>query len=208
MANRNVLGLAVLCVVLTAIELYASEKESVKPLIETKRLGLRQFTLADTDDLYEVMSNTEVMRFSGSGPRNWDQTHEYIKGLLEHYRMHGFGKWAVVSKAMSKVIGICGLQKGMVNDQPVVEMGYRLSRPFWGNGIITEANAGVLDYAFTKLKLPEIVSCIEPENLASIKVAEHNHLCYWKDGHFLGKTCRVYRILIDDYLKAQSCKLP
>ena len=51
-------------------------------------------------------------------------------------------------------------------------MALLLARAYWGQGLGAEAAQGIVDYAFEKLHLSRLVCMIEPENYASIKVAE------------------------------------
>jgi RimJ/RimL family protein N-acetyltransferase len=55
---------------------------------------------------------------------------------------------------------------------PEIEIGWRLRREAWGQGLAAEAARPVLRHAFVTLKLPEVVADIDPANAASLKVAE------------------------------------
>ncbi len=56
---------------------------------------------------------------------------------------------------------------------PAVEVGWRLSGPYRGRGLATEAGRAAVDWGFTAGGLSRIVSIYEPENLASGRVMEH-----------------------------------
>jgi RimJ/RimL family protein N-acetyltransferase len=47
-----------------------------------------------------------------------------------------------------------------------------LRRAYWGRGFATEAARAALNYAFSELQRPHVVSLIHPENMTSIRVAE------------------------------------
>ena len=53
-----------------------------------------------------------------------------------------------------------------------MEIAYLIDKAFWGQGLATEAAAGILDYAFEKLNLSRLICLIDPENIASRRVAE------------------------------------
>ena len=129
------------------------------------------------------------------GPMN----QEYIKHMLEHfaesYKNNGFGIWGVMDKETKKLIGWCGLHKVQLKDGEEIELAYTLDTDYWGKGLATEGCVAVKKYAFDVLNLPYIVSCIDPENKASINVAKKNGMQYWKDSEFFGKPCQVYRVL-------------
>jgi RimJ/RimL family protein N-acetyltransferase len=56
---------------------------------------------------------------------------------------------------------------------PEIEIGWRLRREAWGQGLAAEAARPVLRHAFATLKLPEVIAEIDPANAASLKVAEN-----------------------------------
>jgi RimJ/RimL family protein N-acetyltransferase len=87
-----------------------------------------------------------------------------------------------VSKTHSAVLGYCGLfHFPDIDGQPEIEIGYRLSRSFWRQGYATEAVLAVRDYGFNVLCLPRLVALIDPQNVASIRVAEKVGTKYEKD---------------------------
>ena len=50
------------------------------------------------------------------------------------------------------------------------DLGYRLNRKYWGQGISSEAANASLSYAFNNLKIPEIIATVHSANAASNKV--------------------------------------
>src|SRR5690606_35998957 len=56
---------------------------------------------------------------------------------------------------------------------PEIEIGWRLRREAWGQGLAAEATRPVLQHAFVTLKLPEVVAEIDPADAASLEVAEN-----------------------------------
>jgi RimJ/RimL family protein N-acetyltransferase len=53
-----------------------------------------------------------------------------------------------------------------------IEVAYLLDKNFWHQGLATEAATGILKYAFDNLNLSRIICLIDPDNLASQKVAK------------------------------------
>ena len=164
-------------------------------LRESARLFLRHFHVADLDAMAELFGDPEVMRF-GPGPQSRDWVRAWLRGCLEdYYQKWGFGLWAVVHKADSRVIGYCGLTSfADIAGQPEIEIGYRLRRGYWGQGLATEAARAVRDYSFGILILLRLVSLINPHNTASTRVAEKTGLRYEKDVTFQGKPAQLYAI--------------
>lgn len=156
-------------------------------IVETERLLLRHFHHVDAEAIYRVLGDAEVMRFS-SGVMTIDAVHDWLQDCLDHvYPAFGFGPWALVDKASQSVIGYCGLFYFLDMDgQPEIEIGYRLMRGCWGHGYATEAACAVRDYAFTVLASPRLIALIDPQNTASIHVAEKIGMRYVKDFMFPG----------------------
>ncbi len=172
-----------------------SEFESEGRIIcETERLILREFVSDDLDDLAEIMADPDVMFFSPTGPRSLNATELYLSKTIDKNRKNGFGKWAVVHKRNNILIGICGLQRAEIDGNIEIELGYRFAKSYWGKGFATEAARAVKDYAFKVLNITALISCIEKENSASIRVAQKNGLRFWKESSFLGQPCHVYRV--------------
>jgi hypothetical protein len=79
--------------------------------IETLRLWLRPFTLADLDVLAAINADRDVMRHTGNGePVSRAETKSRLQSYMRHHREHGFGLWAAVHKQDQVLIGFCGLQ--------------------------------------------------------------------------------------------------
>ena len=68
---------------------------------------------------------------------------------------------------------------------PCVEIGWRLASAYWGKGYATEAARAVLAYAFTILKLDEVVSFTVPENVRSQSVMCKIGMARDESGDFL-----------------------
>jgi hypothetical protein len=87
--------------------------------------------------------------------------------------MWGFGMWAVLEKATCDVIGYVGLSRFPNRCGPnEAELGFRLACPYWGRGYATEAAMAARDYALHRLLLPRLIAMIDPDNVASVRVAE------------------------------------
>jgi RimJ/RimL family protein N-acetyltransferase len=158
-------------------------------IIETERLVLRHFRLTDVEAMNRVFGDAEVMRF-GDGVQTSQWVHDWLHRCLETYRQKsGIGPWAVEKKDGANTIGYCGLfHIPDVCGQPEVEIGYRLARDYWGQGYAMEAVLAVRDYGFKTLAIPRLIAMIDPQNVASIRVAEKVGMRYEKDVMFEGYT--------------------
>lgn len=148
--------------------------------LTTERLLLRHIHLLDGGPLERVFGDEEVMRF-GDGVQTSAWVQGWLRMCLEHYQRWGFGPYAVVERRRREVIGYCGLFFfPELDGQPEVEVGYRLARAWWGHGYATEAARAVCGYAFNVLCIRRIIAMIDPQNAASIRVAEKLGMRYEK----------------------------
>src|SRR5699024_4816900 len=80
-------------------------------------------------------------------------------------------RWGMTLKDEERIIGSCGF----LNIHPKhyrTEVGYELSKDYWGKGIADEALKAVISYGFQHFQLERIEALIEPENVRSLKLIE------------------------------------
>jgi RimJ/RimL family protein N-acetyltransferase len=150
-------------------------------ILETERLILRQFHIFDEDAMGHVFGDPEVMLY-GPGVQSEAWIRDWLRDCLENYQKLGFGPWAVVQRISCTVVGYAGLfLLPDIDGQPEIEVGYRLARSHWGQGFATETVSAIRNYAFSVLCLPRLVALIDPQNTASIRVAEKVGMHYEKE---------------------------
>lgn len=130
-------------------------------IIETRRLILRAFKESDLDDFFEYASVEGVGEKAG-----WHhhQTKEKTKEILDIFIKED-KVFALVDKEKNKVIGSLGVERyGMekelseFNNYQGREIGFVLSKSYWGQGIMPEAVKAVIDYLFSELNL-DFLTC-------------------------------------------------
>ena len=139
-------------------------------ILETKRLTLREMTIADLDFISSMLSHPEVMRYY---PQCYSraEAETWIQRQIARYSSHGHGLWLVSEKELNEPVGQVGLAPHVVDGIEEPEVGYLIHRPFWRRGYASEAAAAVRDYAFAVLNKPRVISLIRPENTPSQAVA-------------------------------------
>jgi RimJ/RimL family protein N-acetyltransferase len=139
-------------------------------ILETERLVLRMFREEDFEAYARLCADPEVMRFLGG--KTFDRTEAWrnMASIIGHWYLRGYGHWAVQEKASGQLAG----RIGFLNPEgwPGFELGWTLSRKFWGQGYATEGARRALDYGFKELDRQHIISLIHPDNKGSIRVAE------------------------------------
>jgi len=137
--------------------------------IETTRLRLRQWTEADLDDFAQYYADEANARYVG-GQKTLDEAWRHMALQIGHWRLKGFGYWAVEEKAGNAFVGCVGLWQSP--SWPELELGYWLVGAQQGKGYAQEACLRCIDYAREVLNAPSLVSYIDPRNEPSIRLAK------------------------------------
>lgn len=162
-------------------------------IIETDRLLLRTFTEDDTQLIYDLNLDPEVIRFTFDPVRDLDHAKEIlIKVILPQYALYNHGRWAVHLKSKLEFIGWCGLKYRVEDNE--IDLGYRFKKDFWGQGYATEAAYASVKYGFEKLNLKRIVGRADPENIASCIVLEKCGLAFISEEEVDGHPVNTYEI--------------
>jgi RimJ/RimL family protein N-acetyltransferase len=148
---------------------------AMQVFLETERLVLRRFTEADVDNLFDLDSDPEVMRFlTGGNPTPRDVIrNETLPRILHYYeRFAGFGFWAAIEKSTGQFLGWFHFlpREGSGSDE--VELGYRLRKSAWGKGYGTEGSHALIRKGFAKLGVRRVVAETMAVNIASRRVME------------------------------------
>ena len=140
--------------------------------LKTERLTLRPWTLDDLTDLYEYASVDGVGQMAGWAP------HKNIEESLEILKLFIAGKITFALEYSGKVIGSLGIEEYDEEALPEYqeklgrELGYVLSKDFWGRGLMPEAVNAVIKYLFEDVKLDFIVCGHFTDNDRSKRVQE------------------------------------
>ena len=143
-------------------------------VLETDRLLLRELTLEDIDGLHAVLGDPIAMAYYPSA-KTRDETAGWIQWNVDSYGQNGFGLWGVVLKDANRFVGDCGITLQLVEGAHVCEIGYHIVRDYWGQGLATEAARACLAYGFETLGCHQLVSIVDPFNIASRTVASRVH---------------------------------
>jgi [ribosomal protein S5]-alanine N-acetyltransferase len=152
--------------------------ESMKVVLETERLLLREYVEDDAQAFFELNSDPEVLRFVPDKPLlNIEQARQI---LIDHpiadYRKYGFGRCACIFKSTGEQIGFAGLK--YLEELGEVDVAFRLKPAHWGFGLATEAALASIRFGFSNLGLKQIIGLAMPENFASVHVLEKTGLRY------------------------------
>jgi len=139
--------------------------------VRTARLNLREFATTDLDAVHAYSSDPRVTRYLFFGPRDPDSTAEYLEELLASQRERPRSRFelAVEEIASGRLIGACDLS---LIESNAVDLGYMLGTEQWGKGFATEIAWALVDAAFLDLCADRVISTVDVNNGASIRVLE------------------------------------
>lgn len=158
-----------------------SETENRKSIIDisdiyldTPRLLLRPWWENDIQDFFAYASVPGVGEMAG-----WPH-HESIAdtGRVLSMFMREKNVWAIVLKAENRVIGSLGLHRSWASEENyyprerILEIGYVLSKAYWGLGLMPEAVKRVLRFCFDQLSLDAVTVGHFTDNPQSRRVIE------------------------------------
>ncbi len=158
---------------------------SPHPILETKRLRLRPYTVEDIQELLPLVNHREVAATTLriAHPYTEQNAREFFKLAEEPDKI-----WlAITLRGDGKQIGGIGLR--VDSEHLHAELGYWLGVEYWGQGYATEAAREMLRYGFEDLKLHRIFASHFGHNPASGRVlrkvgmryegCQRQHLLKW-----------------------------
>jgi RimJ/RimL family protein N-acetyltransferase len=152
------------------------------PRLETERLVLRMPLPEDAAAAGDFLSDAEVMRFIG-GVDPEREPRDVVESWLDRWRANGFGPFVVERREDGRFLGRTGVivwDTRMWRNSTVAEagehgqpeLGWMIVRRFWGHGYATEAARAARDWAYREAGIGRLISLIQPENVASARVAQ------------------------------------
>lgn len=148
------------------------------PILETERLRLQWFTLADTPLMYAIWNDPAFVRFVGDREiRTLARAEAAMRdGPLHLYETFGYGPFRVTRRSDGADAGVCGLYRRENLDAP--DIGFAFLPDYRGLGFGYEASRAVLRHARDALKLESVTAIVSPRNTASIGLLEKLGLRY------------------------------
>ena len=147
---------------------------------KSHRLGLTRFDVADTNVIFQLHNDPEVMRFLNRGeptPRHIIVA-ETMPLLMDFVADDVFGFWKVVD-LNDVFLGWCSLRPSAFGADSIAnthakqaQLGYRFCRENWGQGYCSEALQRLVKKCFETKAVQKIIATTYEENLASIRIME------------------------------------
>ncbi|UQI47015.1 GNAT family N-acetyltransferase [Streptomyces sp. HU2014] len=141
--------------------------------LRTPRLTLRRWREDDLGPMADIHADPEVMRWIADGSvLDREETAAAVARWEREWEERGVGLFAVEVRETGRLAGFAGLSvpEYLPEILPAVEIGWRLGRAHWGQGLATEAARAVLDFALRDRGLGRVVSVHQVGNDSSAKI--------------------------------------
>ena len=139
----------------------------------TPRLQLRELTGDDAAFILELVNDPAWLRYIGDrNVHSLEDARGYIaRGPAASYAKNGFGLWAVILRATSEPVGMCGLIRR--DSLPHPDLGFAFLERHRGHGYAREAAVAVVALARERWRIGRLLAITDPDNAASQAVLEH-----------------------------------
>jgi ribosomal-protein-alanine N-acetyltransferase len=142
------------------------------PRLETRRLLMRRLRPSDAESLFAILSDEELARFyDDEAFTDLSQAREQIEAWASAYEGRRSIRWGIARKGADTIIGTCGYY-GLHRWHGRASIGYELARPYWRQGIMTEALDAIIAFGFSECGLNRIQALVMPGNEASERLLE------------------------------------
>ena len=171
--------------------------------IKTQRLIIRKFKPSDYTELYEYLSDINVVRYEPYEPYTLEETKREAE-----FRSNSDEYFAVTLKDCGRLIGNLYLGKRDFNSY---ELGYVFNRDWQMSGYATESAKALLDYTFGTLQAHRVTARCNPVNYRSYKLMERlgmrreaelkKNVYFRKDssGNPVWQDTLIYAILVEEW---------
>ncbi len=156
-------------------------------VLKTGRLLLRPWRQSDLEDFYAYASVDGVGQMAGWKPHaNMEESQKILNGFIGNRRTFAL-------EYRGKVIGSLGIEKYSeeqfpeFEDKKCREIGYVLSKDFWGRGLMPEAMEEAVRYLFEEVGLDVILCAHFLSNTQSGRVQEKCGFRHYSYGSYKTK---------------------
>ena len=143
------------------------------PILQTNRLTLRPFTLADVPEVQRLAGDRDIAATTLHIPHPYEDgaAEQWISKHQQEFEQGEQLTFAITHRIEHYLIGCIGLSS-ISREHETAEVGYWIGKPYWNQGYCTEATAAVLKYAFEDLKLNRVHARHFKNNPASGRVVQ------------------------------------
>ena len=185
--------------------------------LQTERLVLAPYDLADTDIAIEIFTDPDVCRYAG----HVSDVDEIRENMHKRVRRGGngcIGVWCIKIADTGEKLGTVALLPMPIDAHTTdwdlvvpgempdadIEIGFFIKKSAWGNGYATEASRRLLQFAFEDSPLQEVVATFDDENFASRNVLTKAGFIDRGRRRSYGADGTYFRITREEWLSSQA----
>lgn len=138
-------------------------------LYQSPRIIIREFLPQEQQTFLALFKDNQVTQYlPETSPERYV---EMFNELLENYEKKKLSRWAIFDSINNNFIGMC-VARIFVHNTNQIEIGYVLSRAYWGKGIATEVCKAITQYSFENTNTNEVVAITDLDNTGSQNVLQ------------------------------------
>jgi len=174
-------------------------------ILTTQRLRLEPFDDAHVEGLNALNADPEVMRYISGRPETLDETVAMVQRVKARWREFGYAWWSFFEAASGELVGAGCIQNlrrtTSTSPDPAcpLEIGWRLRRDRWHQGLATEAALAMADFAFRRLAAGELYAVCMPDNAASAAVMKRLGMKHLGLDTWYGQSLATWRITAGEW---------
>lgn len=138
-------------------------------LYQSQRIIIREFLIDEQQTFLNLFKDDEVTQYL---PETTPERYiEMFIELLENYKTGKLSRWAIFDATNNNFIGMC-VARVFVDNNNQIEIGYVLSKAYWGKGIATEVCKALTQYSFSNTEINEVIALTDLDNSGSQNVLQ------------------------------------
>jgi ribosomal-protein-alanine N-acetyltransferase len=138
-------------------------------LYQSPRIIIREFLPQEQQTFLNLFKDNQVTQYlPDTSPERYV---EMFTELLENYEKKNLSRWAIFDTTNNNFIGMC-VARVFIHNINQIEIGYVLSREYWGKGIATEVCKAITQYSFANTNTTEVVAVTDLHNTGSQNVLQ------------------------------------
>lgn len=158
-------------------------------LFTTERLKIRELSESDYTAIAKQNADPDVMKFINPIMTE-EESQNWFERLMQYKTMHSpLGIWPIELNSGEWIGWVCIKQ---LDKSDFNELGYRISKAYWGKGYATEASLSAMAYAKEAMGLSEISAVCLRDNKPSQKVLEKCGFNFLGMDHYYNKRVMYY----------------
>ena len=148
------------------------------PVLTTTRLNLVPFAASHVQGLNAMNADPEVMRYISGRAETLAETAAMVERVQRRWAEFGYSWWSFIERDSGEIVGAGALQNLRRTATPEpdpscpLEIGWRLRRDRWHQGLASEAAQAIADFAFGTVHAAELLAVCDPDNTASARVMQ------------------------------------